>query len=66
LHKMKHDVNYKLAATYELWGIWYCTISTYSSALVTCDRHEEMRISSVTWISRDTSGISSAELVNQQ
>ena len=27
----------------------YCTvISTYSSALVTCDRHKEMRISSVT------------------
>jgi hypothetical protein len=24
----------------------YCTISTYSSALVTCDHHEEMRISS--------------------
>jgi hypothetical protein len=30
----------------------YCTISTYSSAIVTCDRHEEMRFSSVSRVSR--------------
>jgi hypothetical protein len=40
----------------------YCTILTYSLAVITCDCHEELRISSVPRRSSDICGISSAKL----
>ena len=40
-------------------GAYYCTISTYSSPLVTCDRHKEMSISSVPEMRCDNFDISS-------
>ena len=39
----------------------YCTISTYSSLLVTCDHHEEMSISSAPEMRCDILDISSAD-----
>ena len=51
-----------LLATYLIGYTDYCTISNYSSAIVTCDRHEEMRFSSVSWVSCDIFDISSAVL----
>src|ERR1700691_4839528 len=40
-------------------NMMYCTISTYSSPLVTCDRHKEMSISSVPEMRCDNFDISS-------
>ncbi|KIM73435.1 hypothetical protein PILCRDRAFT_728094 [Piloderma croceum F 1598] len=40
---------------------YYCITSTYSSPLVTCDRHEEMGISSVPEMRCDILDISSAD-----
>ena len=41
----------------------YCTISTYSSPLVTCDRHEEMSISSIPEMRCDILSISSSRFL---
>ena len=51
-----------LSLTKKSMALKYCTISTYSSAIVTCDRHEEMRFSLVSQVSCDTFEISLAKL----